>query len=342
MKLDNRRTSLGVALAVFAAEVQGALNLPFEDKSTYGVVTVGVGSPATRYELLITTGSSNTWVGARAPYIPTSTSKDTGNTVFVEEEAATFSGNQYLDSLSFSGATFQQSIGVAKESKGYDGVDGVLGLGPAVLSLGTLSPAKNMQIPTVADSLLAAGAVDSATITLANGILSFGSPLLEISNIIYAPITQTTPSSSFWGFDASFTYGDASLGSTVSGIIDYSTTLILLDKESFAELQAVSGAEFYNDIGLLGLPTCDGLSPLVLAFGGSTLDIPVEQYIIPTALNASFGGRADICYLGVQSTGAPPGDGVDFVIGYNTLKHFTVVLDKENSRVGISSFAIQV
>lgn len=43
--------------------------------------SVGVGSPATQYTLLIDTGSSNTWVGAGKAYVKTSTSKSTGQKV---------------------------------------------------------------------------------------------------------------------------------------------------------------------------------------------------------------------------------------------------------------------
>ena len=43
--------------------------------------SVGVGSPATDYTLLIDTGSSNTWVGANTKYNPTRTSKNTGKSV---------------------------------------------------------------------------------------------------------------------------------------------------------------------------------------------------------------------------------------------------------------------
>ena len=43
--------------------------------------SVGVGSPATDYTLLIDTGSSNTWVGAQKKYKKTNTSKDTGKSV---------------------------------------------------------------------------------------------------------------------------------------------------------------------------------------------------------------------------------------------------------------------
>lgn len=63
-------------------------------------ISVGIGSPPTSYELLVDTyvriarlsssicwfiywfsGSSNTWVGANKPYVSTSTSSDTGNSV---------------------------------------------------------------------------------------------------------------------------------------------------------------------------------------------------------------------------------------------------------------------
>jgi hypothetical protein len=44
-------------------------------------LSVGVGSPPQNFTLLIDTGSSNTWVGAQTKYVPTSTSKSTGNTV---------------------------------------------------------------------------------------------------------------------------------------------------------------------------------------------------------------------------------------------------------------------
>ena len=45
------------------------------------VVSVGVGTPPTFYDLLIDTGSSNTWVGADKSYVKTSTSKSTNQSV---------------------------------------------------------------------------------------------------------------------------------------------------------------------------------------------------------------------------------------------------------------------
>jgi hypothetical protein len=44
-----------------------------------------------------------------------------------------------------------QSIGVATESQGFGGVDGILGIGPVDLTVGTLSPGTTKSIPTVTD-----------------------------------------------------------------------------------------------------------------------------------------------------------------------------------------------
>lgn len=81
-----------------------------------------------------------------------STSEDTGRAVSVDDGGASFSGEQYLGTISFSGASFQQRIGVASKFTGCEGVDGVLGLGPTALSLGTLEV--DEEVPSVADTLL--------------------------------------------------------------------------------------------------------------------------------------------------------------------------------------------
>lgn len=54
--------------------------------------SVKIGSPATSYTLLIDTGSSNTWVGAKQKYNKTSTSTSTGNKVSLSYGSGSFSG----------------------------------------------------------------------------------------------------------------------------------------------------------------------------------------------------------------------------------------------------------
>ncbi|KAG2356697.1 aspartic peptidase domain-containing protein, partial [Suillus spraguei] len=83
---------------------------------------VGIGSPATQYTLLIDTGSSNTWVGAKTAYKVTSTSVDTGHTVSVQYGSGSFSGEEYLDTVTLSSdlVIIQQSIGSASQSQGFN------------------------------------------------------------------------------------------------------------------------------------------------------------------------------------------------------------------------------
>jgi hypothetical protein len=77
-----------------AAPSSGGDSIDVTDAGVTYTASVGVGSPATNYTLLIDTGSSNTWVGAATKYKPTSTSKSTGNKVNVSYGSGSFSGTE--------------------------------------------------------------------------------------------------------------------------------------------------------------------------------------------------------------------------------------------------------
>ena len=116
--------------------------------------------------LLIDTGSSNTWVGAGQPYVKTSTSQETDDSAVISHHrtsvsaltnpclpvcviwiwvvlwwvyiydsrlhyipTSSFLGTEYLDTVTIAlGLVIsQQSIGVASNSTGFDGFDGILG-----------------------------------------------------------------------------------------------------------------------------------------------------------------------------------------------------------------------
>ena len=53
-------------------------NVPITNQAVTYTANVGVGTPPTNYDLIVDTGSSNTWVGANRPYVNTSSSVDTG------------------------------------------------------------------------------------------------------------------------------------------------------------------------------------------------------------------------------------------------------------------------
>lgn len=66
-----------------AVKRAGAFSFAVTNTAVTYTTSVGVGSPATQYDLLIDTGSSNTWLGADKKYVKTSTSSSTGKSVSV-------------------------------------------------------------------------------------------------------------------------------------------------------------------------------------------------------------------------------------------------------------------
>ncbi|KAG2343384.1 acid protease [Suillus weaverae] len=161
-------------------------SIPVTNDAVTYIAAVGVGSPATTYNLIVDTGSSNTWVGANTPYAMTSTSVNTGQPVAVSYGSGSFSGTEYTDTVTLgSGLTItQQSIGVASTSTGFTGVDGILGIGPLDLTQGTLTNSPATTIPTVTDNLYSQGTISQMVVgvsfepttsqTVTNGELTFG------------------------------------------------------------------------------------------------------------------------------------------------------------------------
>jgi Eukaryotic aspartyl protease len=99
------------------------------------------------------TGSSSTWVGADKLYIKTSTSKPTGDSVSIRYGIGKFAGLEYIDQVTLDPILVikHQSIGDANFTKGISYMDGVLGIGPTILTEGTVSYQR--KVPTVTDTL---------------------------------------------------------------------------------------------------------------------------------------------------------------------------------------------
>src|SRR6267154_2330676 len=113
-------------------------------------------------ELIIDTGSANTWVGANKQYVETSTSVNTGKEVRIpygaiaEVETQHVVGTLYLDLVDLGNGLLisNQPIGVASNEPRIRGADGVLGLGPVQLTQGTLPDEPlTTTIPTVTRNL---------------------------------------------------------------------------------------------------------------------------------------------------------------------------------------------
>ncbi|KAH9065697.1 aspartic peptidase A1 [Lactarius vividus] len=305
--------------------------------------SVGVGSPATSYNLLIDTGSSNTWVGAGKAYVKTSTSVQTRDSVSVTYGSGSFSGTEFTDTVTIGPGLVipGQSIGVASTSTGFSGFDGILGIGPVDLTLGTLSPDTNTPIPTVTDNLFSQGTITSnlvavsfeptTTASVKNGELTFGGTdsTKFTGTLTFIPGTTTFPASEFWGINESIRYGaSTTILSTTAGIVDTGTTLVLLATDAFNRYKTATG-----------LPTAqfNSLQSLFFTTGGRTFELTANAQIWPRALNTLIGGVSTRIYLIVNDLGSPSGQGLDFINGYTFLERFYSVFDTTNNRVGFAT-----
>ncbi|KAI0632318.1 acid protease [Trametes polyzona] len=315
--------------------------------------SVGVGNPPTQYTLLIDTGSSNTWVGADKPYRPTSSSKSTGQRVNVSYGSGSFSGTEYTDTVTLSPTLViqNQSIGVASTSQGFEGEDGILGIGPVDLTQGTVSG--DQPIPTVTDNLFAQGLIENDSIGIfyqpttesgaLNGELTFGSVDTSkiTSDVTFTPITSTQPASMYWGIDQDVTHGSGgtTLLSGSAGIVDTGTTLLLLATDAFQAYQRATGATLDDATGLLTLTEAQfaRLESLFFAIGGTTFELTANAQIWPRALNTTIGGEEGKIYLVVSDMGNPSGQGLDFIDGFAFLQRFYSVYDTGNSQVGLAT-----
>ncbi|KLO10446.1 aspartic peptidase A1 [Schizopora paradoxa] len=320
------------------------------------IATVEVGTPPSSYSLIVDTGSSNTWVGAETgrAYNVTSSSHFTGNAVEVTYGSGRFVGLEYTDTVSLgTGLTIsKQSIGAASFSEGFNGVDGILGLGPVDLTVGTLFPSVTSTIPTVTDNLFSQGDIPADEVAISfepttslnnvNGELTFGGTdsTKFTGAITYAPITMTSTASKYWGIDQSIRYGaSTNILSTTAGIVDTGTTLIMIASDAFAAYQAATGGVMDSATGLLKIDVAQfgALQSLFFNIGGTTFELTANAQIWPRALNTNIGGAADGIYLIVGSTGSPSGSGLDFINGMTFLERFYSVFDTANKRVGIAN-----
>ncbi|KAF8267324.1 family A1 protease [Lactarius quietus] len=324
------------------------------DAAVTYTASVGVGSPATDYTLLIDTGSSNTWVGADKQYVKTGTSKDTGKSVSVSYGSGSFSGTEYTDEVTLSPSLVvkTQSIGVASTSQGFTGVDGILGIGPVDLTEGTIGG--STPVPTITDNLFKQGTISTESIgifyqpttsasAIANGELTFGGidSSKITSNVNYVPITSTSPASYYWGIDQSITYGEESILSSTAGIVDTGTTLVLIATDAFQKYQEATGATLDQNTGLLTLTSSqfENLQSLFFDIGGIQYEFTPNAQIWPRELNSELGGNEGDIYLIVSDLGSESGQGLDFINGFTFLQRFYSVYDVTNSQVGLATTA---
>jgi len=315
------------------------------------LITVGLGTPAQDVDLIFDTGSSDLWVQS-ANYNPksSSTSQDLKETWTIQYGSGDASGEEYKDTATIGSYTFTQEFGIASTADGFDGVQGLVGFGPDDLSVIT---SKGENIPTPADNLYSAGKIGSDVVGVwfqpitdggsqeTNGEVTFGGvdSSKYTGSITYVPVTTTSPASEYWGIDVTeIAYGTTKVTSTVHGIVDTGTTLILLSSTAVSALyKNISGAKLDNNSGLYTIPSSQvsKLKNISFTVGGTAFTLTPAQYIIPANQVANLGGTAGTTYTWIGSLGDNEA-GLAFILGQKFLENFYSVFDTTNHRVGLA------
>ncbi|KAF7312284.1 AB hydrolase-1 domain-containing protein [Mycena indigotica] len=329
---------------------------------TNAVVTytahVDVGDPPQTYELLIDTGSSNTWVGNSKLYRATLETRPDGvipGPVVLVYGSGLFTGVEMVEQLSLTQQLRirNQSIAVSEPPlpQGFSNMDGILGIGPVDLTRGTMILENDQhEIPTVVDNLFSSGVIPAPVVGIyyepatiessVNGELTLGGvdDTKYLDQVHYTPITTSTPASSYWGIDQTIVYGTETILAQTSGIVDTGTTLILLATDAFSAYKSATGATYDNSTGLLKISTEDfhRLKNLDFHIGGQTFSLTPDAQIWPRLLNSDIGGDSQSIYLIVGDLGTNSGSGLDFINGYGFLERFYSVYDTGNRRVGLA------
>ncbi|KAH9170212.1 aspartic peptidase domain-containing protein [Lactarius sanguifluus] len=312
---------------------------------------VGIGVPPTFYNMLVDTGSANTWIGALKPYVPD------WQHVCVTYRSGAFCGKEVLETV-----TLSPTLVVYNHSGGFRGFDGVLGLGPVDLTIGTLSPDSALAVPTVTDNLFLQGTIPADLLSLyfepatpgtspaspaKSGELTFGGtdPTKFTDPMTTVPITATLPAKRYWGIDGTIVYGappptvSPTILTSTAGILDSGTTLVLLATDAFARYKSQTGAVLDSTTGLLTITTAQyaSLKSLYFVIGGKPFEFTANAQIWPRSLNSLIGGATSSIYLVINDIGTSTGSGLDFVNGYTFLERFYTAYDTTNRRIGIAT-----
>ncbi|TRM60642.1 aspartic peptidase domain-containing protein [Schizophyllum amplum] len=314
---------------------------------------VDIGSPATSYELLIDTGSSNTWVGSGKEYVTSKTSHNTREAFQISYGSGSCSGTQYIDQVSLGEGLVipKQAIGVATKADGMNGIDGILGIGPVDLTQGTVQFGE--RVPTVTDNLYKNKTIPTESIGIfyqpttsadpvPNGELTFGG--IDASKcegeMTWVPITKTSPANKYWGIDQTVTYGDgATLMKNCAGIVDTGTTLLMISTDAFNAYKKATGAKLDENTGLLTVTEeqFKNMQSMMFHIGETPFEFTANAQRWPSQLGTMMGGKEGQIYLIVADMGELSGKGMDFINGFGWLQRFYSVYDTTNGRVGIAN-----
>ncbi|KIJ23442.1 hypothetical protein M422DRAFT_275972 [Sphaerobolus stellatus SS14] len=291
-----------------ALDTRAATSVEATNIVTGYTMKIGIGKPTTMYDVIVDTRVSRN----DKPYAKTIPLKKRRTTSYmalsVEYDSSSMFGIEYLDkvSLGHNLTIPNQSIGVATEASGFAN-DGLLGLGPYALTLGTLIPNVSEGIHTnlasrISSDVLGVSFQPTNNATAHIGLLTFGSPNSShfVGEITYTNIPSCGSAARYWRFKQSVKYG-----------MKLQFWIVKLDSLH------VTSAEMDASVGLFKISNnkLGNLQPLIFDLNGTVFEL-----VWPRALNGLIGGDSNSSYLIVSDLDEVSGAADrQFVLGYTFL-----------------------
>ena len=319
---------------------------------------VDIGTPAQKLYLDFDTGSSDLWVisdettsaGSAPKYSPgkSSSAKQLSSATWTIQygDGSSCSGDVYNDKVTIGGLTVDsQAVESAKTisqqfQQSPPNFSGLLGL--AFDQINTVKPEKQKTWFSNIKGSLKAPLFTANLKHNADGTYNFGyiDDKEHSGDIAYTPVDS---SQGFWGFEAKgYAIGDGDLsGSSINGIADTGTTLLLLDDDVVdAYYKQVDGAQNDQQQGGYVFDCSAKLPDFSFGVGSSKITVPGSLINFAPADSGSGsssggGGEKDkrasgSCFGGLQSNG---GIGQS-IFGDVALKAALVVFDAGNNQLG--------
>ncbi|KAG1457827.1 hypothetical protein G6F55_005698 [Rhizopus delemar] len=319
------------------------LGAPLANVDLAYLIQIEIGTPPQPFYLLLDTGSSSTWVpivgcnrDCGYPYHTLQPSRSsTFNSSYLPfsiHYGEGFSSGYYAqDSVTVNGVTIPEvNFAVSNYNDGeltMDGADGILGIGPDILSI--YDNPENKVIPTLVTTMYEKGVIGQKVFSVyfqpvlsekkrINGEIVFGG--VEARHITgevhYVPVSNRTEYMDYWAVDLQ----SIRVGS-YRRFYTYSITAMV-----------DTGA--HRDITGQYVVPCNtqNLPEISIQLNNTDFTITPKHYLITSGVLTY---SKEYCYTYIQDSPSF----VDAILGYGFLQQYVSVYDHENKRIGFAKRA---
>lgn len=337
--------------------IGNAIEDQIHNKKFYYTTKVQIGTPPQDVELLLDTGSSDTWVftphskfngkGAGPQSFFDETKSETwknNNTDFhITYGIGEVTGKWGTDKLSIGGAAIENlSIGLAEKT---DSAQGIIGIGRPQAEITSKNGNKYANLPL---KLYENGHIESPAFSLYLNDLNSDS-----GTILFGAVDHSKYSGKLISMDVSHPvhYGvivnsikatgianGNIINKPMTAILDSGTTLSYLPKDAMINLHTNLNANPSFTISQRYYCDCNITDSLVFNFQGQTLRVPSYQFLWPieqfvNRYVASVAFPKNSCLVGFEQTPS----GADYILlGDNVLRSAYIVYDPSSSRIALA------